>query len=294
MIGEDAEYAVEGKRSLADDITATSHSEMDDATKARITAAQDFYKQHGRPFSPGIRVVSDPTSKIGFSFTTSKSVPKGSGVFHIPGTAYEITVPAFTREAVQGTKLANLVNDAVSNGEFFNTPEMKAVYDYDIPQLTTFFKDAVNKASKEDKIADLVDAADRAEDFSDEALAELASDAMDIIEGKAPTKSMKEQLNERLEEMAKAIRAMEADPNARYADLLHAQDMMKRSLRQGRDAVASGERTKRQACRSKAIQRRDRQGFCQLCHRTAPQPSSRTIRQEPASSRGTQAGFNAS
>lgn len=130
IAGEDVERAaVEGKQTIADDIHTYIAPELDDVQKARITAAQDFYKEYGRPFSPGVRIVKDPASAIGFSFTTSKDVPKGSGIFHLPGTAYEISVPAFTPEAIKNTRLAGLVKDAVISGEYFSSPEMKAVVD---------------------------------------------------------------------------------------------------------------------------------------------------------------------
>jgi hypothetical protein len=281
FLGEDKEFdAIEGVRTLADDITDYIPPNADELTKARITASKDFYKAYGRPFSPGLRVVKDPNSAIGFSFTTSKSAPKGSGIFHIPGTAYEISVPAFTPGAIQQVKIASLVENAAASGEFFNTPEMKAVYD-----MADFIDDAYNNHSQGKpgdpvSVANIMPAAGAPVDIGDIAsqqvsmrratrrTAEVGDDVqwtsqgvqqfaeprkitsispdgnfafvegsstglpmreLNIVEPLDESAKFKQKLANTLKAMQDAIKSIEANPNASYADLLHARDLYRKS-----------------------------------------------------------------
>lgn len=218
FLGEDKEFdAIEGIRTLADDITDYIPPNADELTKARITASKDFYKAYGRPFSPGLRVVKDPNSAIGFSFTTSKSAPKGSGIFHIPGTAYEISVPAFTPGAIQQVKIASLVENAAASGEFFNTPEMKAVYDM-ADAIENGWNEYRTGVSEQPATVENIMAAAGSPTEIGPPIPQI--DALS---------SLRDTIGNNLKVMQDAIKGIEANPNASYADLLHARDLYKKS-----------------------------------------------------------------
>ncbi|NBW12816.1 MAG: hypothetical protein EBR82_32810 [Caulobacteraceae bacterium] len=218
FLGEDKEFdAIEGVRTLADDITDYIPPNADELTKARITASKDFYKAYGRPFSPGLRVVKDPNSAIGFSFTTSKSSPKGSGIFHIPGTAYEISVPAFTPGAIQQVNIASLVENAAASGEFFNTPEMKAVYDM-ADAIENGWNEYRTGVSEQPATVENIMAAAGSPTGIGPPIPQI--DALS---------SLRDTIGNNLKVMQDAIKGIEANPNASYADLLHARDLYKKS-----------------------------------------------------------------
>lgn len=218
-LGEDVEYGAIGDvRTLADDITDYIPPNADELTKARITASKDFYKAYGRPFSPGLRVVKDPNSAIGFSFTTSKSAPKGSGIFHIPGTAYEISVPAFTPGAIHQVKVASLVENAAATGDFFNTPQMKAVYDMS-DSIGNSWSEYRNVVSEEPTTT------------VEGILASAGAPSVTVppIDKKEALGALRKQINDNIKKMHDTIKGIEADPEIKYADLLHARDLYKKS-----------------------------------------------------------------
>lgn len=217
------------RNSLADDITGYIAPDADDVTKARITAAKEFYKAYGRPFSPGVRVVKDPASKIGFSFTTSKSAPKESAIFHVPFTSYELSVPAFTPAALQQVKVAGLVKNAMASGEYFSSPEMKRVIDADdiISDAFRTYQDIVSGTSKPPE-ASVVDVAGTTKPI-DETVSDVAPEVADEVTRVEALNNLRGTIRSTLEDVKSTIEKIQADPNASYADLLYAQDMARKS-----------------------------------------------------------------
>lgn len=231
-IGEDAHYVVDdAEKSLADHIDSAITSNMEPAERATIEAAQKLYGTHGRPFSPGIRVVADKASPLGFSMTTSRNAPHGSGIFHIPGTAYELSVPPFTAAAAQQAQIASLVSKtAVANETFFKSPEFARVYQI------------------RDEINDSLDAVRKATDpIYQERLARQEA-GLGHVEGPKPDQygvlhelpstseiiaNARKQNDERIRELAELIKKMDADPNVTYADMLHARDLFNESQQTG-------------------------------------------------------------
>ena len=240
IFGEAKELGeIPGKNTIADDITSFIAPDADDLTKARITAAQDFYKAHGRPFTPGIRVVKDPASKLGYSFTTSKNVPKGSGVFHVPFTQYDISVPGFTPAAIQQTQLANLVNDAVATGEYFSSEGMVRVTD-----LSERLKESLNRYDTRVKTADLPPKRSITE-IAGTTTPMVEPAGLDVVQTLSPMEVRAEAINDLRKEtkeilatMSDTIKRIEADPNAKYADLLYARSQFEMMANQAKVADA--------------------------------------------------------
>lgn len=240
IFGEAKELGeIPGKNTIADDITSFIAPDADDLTKARITAAQDFYKTHGRPFTPGIRVVKDPASKLGYSFTTSKNVPKGSGVFHVPFTQYDFSIPGFTPAAIQQTQLANLVNDAVATGEYFSSEGMVRVTD-----LSEQLKESLNRYKARVETADqppkrsITEIAGTTTPMSEPAGVDVAQTLSPMEVRAEAIKDLRRETKEILTVMSDTIKRIEADPAAKYADLLYARSQFEVMSNQAKVADA--------------------------------------------------------
>jgi len=228
-IGEDAEYVMDdASKSLPDYIDSAISSGMDDAERATNEAAKKLYETHGRPFSPGIRVVADKASPLGFSLTTSRSAPHGSGIFHIPGTSYELSVPAFTPAAKQQAQIASLISKtAIANETFFKSPEMARVY-----QL----KDDIDKSREALQAA--MDPINQERLARQEAgLGHLNSPQADQygVLHKLPSVNdllveARTQNDARIQEIEQIIKNIEANPDATYADLIHAKELFNNSI----------------------------------------------------------------
>jgi len=105
---------VKGESSLAKHIASYTTDTMEAAAKEPIDAAQALYREYGRPYAKGLRIVKNPDAALGFDLTTARSVPHGTGVLHVPFTDLQVSVPAFTRGAQDAAVVAGLAKNSAS------------------------------------------------------------------------------------------------------------------------------------------------------------------------------------
>jgi len=218
FLGEDVHRtADEAGKSFADHAAGYVTTASTEAELKSSEAAKAFYKEHGRPFSSGIRVIKDPASKLGYKFTTARDVAHGSGIAHIPFTQTQLSIPGFTPRAAQQAAVASAANDALVDLEHMdkNVAEAKS------------YSEQIDAAHEEYEKArkGLLDVEDVDPEEATKSQAKLIAELNAKLNG-SYNSTTKEFEGGIINELRQRVKQMEVDPNVKYADLLYVKDLL--------------------------------------------------------------------
>lgn len=194
---------VKGESSLAKHIASYTTDTMEAAAKEPIDAAQALYREYGRPYAKGLRIVKNPDAALGFDLTTSRSVPHGTGVLHVPFTDLQVSVPAFTRGAQDAAVVAGLAKNSAS----------------------AFRENSTIKTAMEMAVSKFDDIDERIKLVSDPNLpAEVLND-FDTTERAVTLKDLKEEAQNAYLDIAKTLQTAQVSPLSDPASIMHAADV---------------------------------------------------------------------